>query len=408
MHRAMRKEFQRLNGYSDAKMAALNVPILMLGELGSPEFQSSSSTRIVTPGRDSVFHIASRLAGDLPLWGPDERRMFRHQLGLVADYCGVQIFNYTILDNHFHLLVKVPRREAARDIPQEEMLRRIALLHEPLRLAPSLAAALSEEALRAPGTAVGHFSALQLHRGVSVASENESAFAWAERELERHRGLMCDLPFFIRLLKQRFSKWYNATHDRFGTLWADRFRSLLVEESAEAVQAVSAYIDFNAVRRGWVEDPSAYPFCGAGEAAEKDSSARQGLRSILSLSEPSAAVAPWAEVAEHHRSLLWGDDGSENTQRRPRRASDLPPRWTRPWVMADLFMNSHPVLLDGRALGREAFVESVFRSNRALFGANGTARGDWLLLRCDRNGVLEHWMVRGLMILKEKRPNLTV
>jgi putative transposase len=413
-HRAMRREFQQLRGYTDEQMAALQVPNSFFAEPGDPQFTSPLRTRMVTPERDAVFHVGSRLAGDLPLWGAKERGMFRHQLRLVADYCGIFVLNYTILDNHFHLLVKVPRQALRADVGDAEMLRRISLLHDDLALAPALAGALENADLTAAGTAQTHFSALQLHRGVALQDPLESAAAWAKRELERHRQLMCDLPSFIRLLKQRYSRWFNATHDRFGTLWADRFRSLLVEESAEAVQSVSAYIDLNAVRRGWVENPSDYPFCGAGEAmgaAGATHEAQLGIRAVVEMAGQVDATDPWSAVAEAHRSLLWGDVASGKNEHeavlgKPRRAAELPLRLHRIRVLADFFLNKQPVLLQGVALGSAEFVQGLYRSNRAWFGADGTSRGEWLRLECGVGRFVEQWLVRGLMVLRNPSFNV--
>ena len=51
---------------------------------------------------------------------------------------------------------------------------------------------------------------------------------------------MGDVSIFMKELKQRFSLWYNRHHDRFGTLWAERFKSVVkrdhrrVHDEAEA------------------------------------------------------------------------------------------------------------------------------------------------------------------------------
>lgn len=52
--------------------------------------------------------------------------------------------------------------------------------------------------------------------------------------------MMHDLSWFMRLLKQRFSRWYNACHKAFGTLWAERFTSVVIEGGGEAVGGRSA------------------------------------------------------------------------------------------------------------------------------------------------------------------------
>ena len=49
-------------------------------------------------------------------------------------------------------------------------------------------------------------------------------------------------------LKQRFSRWYNKRMERFGTLWAERFTSVVVEDSTAALRTVAAYIDLNPIR----------------------------------------------------------------------------------------------------------------------------------------------------------------
>lgn len=38
---------------------------------------------------------------------------------------------------------------------------------------------------------------------------------------------MNDVSAFMKALKQRFSVLYNRSHQRYGTLWADRFKSIL-------------------------------------------------------------------------------------------------------------------------------------------------------------------------------------
>jgi REP element-mobilizing transposase RayT len=413
-YRKQLAEFQALRGYSDEFMQAWPVEQRYLAALGEPAFSSPLRTRLTTPERDSVYHICSRINGDLPLWETEDRSMLRRHLGLVAAYCGVEVWNYTILDNHFHLLVKVPQCSSRKSLNGAELLRRIGFLHEDLAvlLAEALVAenenAAKATAMGGAGSALRHFGVRLLRAGVGLASEAETARDWAGRELERHRGLMSEVGMFMRLLKQRFSKWYNATHGRYGTLWSDRFRSVLLQESEEAVQVVSAYIDLNAVRRGWVEDPAEYEFCGLGEATRQRAMPEDGLRRVLSLGRPQEVVGlSWLELAERHRSLLWGDierandTSSGGKPGKPRSFGELPVRQvSRPWVLAELLANKQPPLHLGAALGTREFVEMVMRSNRAAFGSDGTKRGDGLLLRL---GITQRVRIWGLELLRNAR-----
>ena len=64
-------------------------------------------------------------------------------------------------------------------------------------------------------------------------------------------------------LQQRFTQWYSNNRDRRGTVWADRFKSVLLEGEAgnSAVWNCIKYIELNAVRAGMVEDPVDYRYC---------------------------------------------------------------------------------------------------------------------------------------------------
>jgi hypothetical protein len=95
---------------------------------------------------------------------------------------------------------------------------------------------------------------------------------------------MFDLSIFIKELKGGFAQWYNRRHGRYGVLWADRFKSVLLE-GGEALAAVAAYIELNPVRASLCADPKDYRYCGYAEALAKGSSlARQGIRIVLGLS----------------------------------------------------------------------------------------------------------------------------
>lgn len=77
---------------------------------------------------------------------------------------------------------------------------------------------------------------------------------------------MVDVSELVKTVKQRFSMGYNHKEGRRGTLWEERFKSVIVEDSRLALQAMGAYIDLNPARAGIVDDPKDYCWSGYGEA----------------------------------------------------------------------------------------------------------------------------------------------
>jgi hypothetical protein len=119
---------------------------------------------------------------------------------------------------------------------------------------------------------------------------------------------MGDLSEFMKTVKQRFSVWYNRNHGRYGTLWADRFKSVLVQGEGNPLQTMAAYIDLNPVRAGLVEDPKDYRFCGYAEAVAGDIVAQRGLVVVWS----NFGAQQIDSALRAHRSLIFGKRGAES------------------------------------------------------------------------------------------------
>jgi len=81
----------------------------------------------------------------------------------------------------------------------------------------------------------------------------------------------------MKTINQRFATWFNKSRDRFGPVFAERFKSVLVEGDVKVLRTVAAYIDLNAVRAGLADDPKEYRFCGYAEAVVGHGAAVDGL-----------------------------------------------------------------------------------------------------------------------------------
>jgi hypothetical protein len=109
---------------------------------------------------------------------------------------------------------------------------------------------------------------------------------------------------------QRFTKWFNRTHERSGNLWEDVFKSVIVEDGV-AARTIAAYIDLNPVRAGMVQDPAEYRWSSYGEAIGggprgNGKKARAGLvRALRAHRGIGADATLWADdVAREYRQLL--------------------------------------------------------------------------------------------------------
>ena len=219
--------------------------------------------------------------GEVLFWNR-EKEVLRKMIWQIADFSGVEVLTYCVMSNHFHVLVRVPERG---DVSDAELMRRYRVLYpKPTRYEAAAAEEL-EALLRAGGP---------------------DAEAIRARLLAR----MGDVSEYMKSLKQRFSVWYNRTHGRYGTLWAERFKSVLVEGAGNPLQTMAAYIDLNPVRAGIVEDPKDYRFCGYAEAVAGLTRARTGLVGIWAgwgiSGELNAEMGVYDRALQSHRALIFG------------------------------------------------------------------------------------------------------
>ncbi len=191
----------------------------------------------IKSNRTAVYHVFARVVHKRRLLGEAEREVWVHALERAACFSGVELITYCCLGNHFHILVRID--PAARDCSDAELVRRFAALYGASRAAWC--------GLDAAGLAHA------LGRGET----NE-----AQRLRKRLRSRMGDVSEFMRTLCQRYTKWYNRTHQTAGTLWSERFGSVLVQDIPWLVALVAAYVDLNPVRAGLAALPGEYRWSG--------------------------------------------------------------------------------------------------------------------------------------------------
>ena len=227
---------------------------------------------------NGCYHCMSRTVNGERLFGDREKEIFRKMLWQVADFSGVEVLTYAVMSNHFHVLVRVPEAVGVSDA---ELLRRWKVLYPKPTDYETATLREMERTLRDGG---------------------DDAAALRQRLLAR----MGDVSEFMKTLKQRFTIWFNKSRGRYGPLWSDRFKSVLVEGKGNPLQTMAAYIDLNPVRAGLVKDPKDYRFCGYAEAVSGDPRARKGLR-IVWAAYASGELRDMSEEAalQAHRTFLF-------------------------------------------------------------------------------------------------------
>ena len=280
------------------------------------------------------YHIVSRTAFQLFKFNNGDRGVFVRMMRRVAAFSGVEVLNFCVMSNHFHILLHVPK---PAEITGEELLRRVAILY-----GHDYAKWLD-----------GHWKALRKGRRASQVGREQA-------QLKRRMG---DMSEFMKTFKQRYSIWYRHQHEGFtGTLWEGRYKSVILQGSAATLSAVSAYIDLNPVRARMVDDPAKYKWSGYGMAMAGDPDAMRGIARVF---KGDAGDGDFIRIAEEHYRIILYENGSDALDQK--QVADVLRRGGR-MTMAQFLRCKVRHFIAGTCVGDAEFVEGVFAKYRDHFG----------------------------------------
>ena len=305
-------------------------------------------------GRANCYHVVSRVVDRRLVFGDEEKEFFRGLLRRQLEFSGLRCLAWCFMGNHFHLLLEVPDKERAlKGWSEGDFVGRLG--------------ALGSE---------GYVRTVRRQIEMWQGNGNREGVA---RAVEGIRARLFDLSAFMKEFKYKFSVWFNKRHGRKGTLWEERFKSVLVEgrggtdgpDGLGGLLAVAAYIDLNPVRAGLVDDPKDYRWCSYAEAVAGGRTAREGLAKCSG----AKRGAGWRAVAREYRMVIFGAGGAraggssaDGTARRRRgftqkqvdrvmaKGGRLP--------LAELLRCRVRYFTDGVALGSRAFVSRALGSGR--------------------------------------------
>jgi putative transposase len=352
--------------------------------------------RWIAPWKNSgskpeIYHVVGRVVGRVFLLGEEEREHFRMLMRMCEKFTGCRVLTYCLMSNHFHILLEVtPVPEGG--ISDGVLFERLGVFYGEAQVAEIVRE--MEEAAKerergefelAPVDEAG----VPLTREEEVAmSRREAAARVAEIRL-RYTRRMHDLSWFMKSLLERFTKWFNGRHKRSGTLWEDRFKSVIVE-SGTAARTIAAYIDLNPVRAGMVSDPADYRWSGYGEAVGggakgNGKKARYGL--ILTVRNPESrdqiALEAWKDVSRIYRRAMGMALGRKNSNFKFQNSSKSKTSVTKNTEevlesednetvlpdlgMAGMLMKRVRYFTDGAVIGSKGFVNEAFMGARERF-----------------------------------------
>lgn len=268
--------------------------------------------RLKLKGEPGVYHVISRTALAGFVLGDVEKEFLLNLVKKLSSVYFAEVLGFSILGNHFHLLV---RMHLGKDVGDEEIKKRA-----------------------------------RLYYGMDSKREPDD-----EEVIQALREKWEDLSEYIKEIKQGFSRFYNKKHGRKGFFWSERFKSLIVDNGDTLINCL-AYIDLNAFRAGLVKKPEQYRWCSLGyhvQARNKGSflSLDFGLREF--------AVKGGRERLSHYRGFVYAKAGLTRRGEERVRGIDL--------SEVERFRYRTRYFTDSGIIGTKVFVERVYRQFKDNF-----------------------------------------
>ena len=189
------------------------------------------SSRYTLKGEGYYYLRMEPLVGRLRLTG-EERDVLMDLVAQVSGFTGVEVLECVALPTGIQLVVRAnPEKREALD--SDELVARFRVLYGDAMIWHGLTAGRLEQLLSSGGEK-------------------------AERAQRELRALMEDVSQMMKIMKQRYSVWYNRRHRMRGSVWAERFQSVLLDPKAETVGWFRALAQTAPVRAGEVADPTDY------------------------------------------------------------------------------------------------------------------------------------------------------
>ena len=180
--------------------------------------------RLTNTSDKTCYHIMSRTALSGFPFEDLEKDEFVRIVKRFSSVYFVEVFGFCIMGNHIHLVVQMLPGDCFSD---EDIKRRF------------------------------------------ISFYGKEVFYDESKMLPYLRKKWSNISTYMQEIKQTFSRYFNKRHNRRGTLWGERFKSVIVEKGETLVNCLS-YVDLNPVRAGIVDRPEKYRWNTLGYLSQTD------------------------------------------------------------------------------------------------------------------------------------------
>jgi putative transposase len=269
--------------------------------------------RLKVKGEPAVYHVISRTTLQGFVLGDVEKDHLLALMKRLSDFYFAEVLGFSILGNHFHLLVRMhPESSYSEEDVRERYDRRYG---------------------------------------------QERAAALDDDQMEELRKKMADLSEYVKEIKQDFSRYYNKVHRKKGYFWSERFKSVIVENGETLINCL-AYIDLNPVRAGLVARPEEYRWCSLGYHVQ---SRNKGGFLSLDFGLREFGVKSGKERLRHFRRFVYEKGGLEGIEKEGKRDFEI--------GKADRFLLRTRYFTDSGIIGSKAYVSNLYLDFKDRYGA---------------------------------------
>ncbi len=217
--------------------------------------------RIKAEDCGAFYHLCGRTAGVIGDYPLDDKRCRRKIVEFIRLFSRVyccKILGFCIMGNHYHLVVYM---DEPRTMSRKELRERASVLYNDLILD-----------------------------------------AWFDSSWKRFEKRIFDVSELMRSLQSKIARWFNLTHNRRGRFWADRFKSVLLEDERSMFDCL-LYIELNPVRAGIVELPENYDGSSLYYREMKDDKWMGAITEITGRSRRKEAMSDYKSAVYYRGSV---------------------------------------------------------------------------------------------------------